>query len=139
MRDLLKQFLDHDISRRELALGLAALGLSAAAVESVVADATADLPRDGIKVEGNGADVLLETFIAADLKYLFGTTATGMSALFDSMTLKPGVQWIMSIAESQATAMAHGYELASGETSAVFVPGVAIRNASHGSNANELR
>jgi thiamine pyrophosphate-dependent acetolactate synthase large subunit-like protein len=122
----LKQFLDHDISRRELALGLAALGLSAAAVDSVVADATADLPRDGIKVEGNGADVLLETFIAADLKYLFGTTATGMSALFDSMTLKPGVEWIMSIAESQATAMAHGYELASGETSAVFVPGVAI-------------
>jgi len=126
MRDLLKQFLDHDISRRELGLGLAALGLSAAAVESVVADASADLPRDGIMVEGNGAEVLLETFLAADLKYLFGTTATGMSALFDAMTVKPGVQWIMSSAESQATAMAHGYELASGETSAVFVPGVAI-------------
>ena len=129
MRDLLKQFLDRDISRRELTLGLTAVGLSAAAVESVVAEAAAEadeLPRDGITVEGTGSEILLQTFIAADLKYLFGTTATGMSALFDAMTLKPGVEWIMSSAESQATAMAHGYELASGETSAVFVPGVAI-------------
>jgi len=49
-----------------------------------------------------------------------------MSSLFDAMTLKPDIDWIMSVAESQATAMAHGYELASGGTAAVFVPGVAI-------------
>ena len=129
MRDLLQKFLDREISRREFSLGLTALGLSAAAVDAVVADAgdsVAPMPRDGVKIEGTGADVLLATFVAADLKYLFGTTATGMSSLFDSMTLKPDVEWIMSAAESQATAMAHGYELASGGTAAVFVPGVAI-------------
>ena len=115
MRDLLQKFLDQEISRREFGLGLTALGLSSAAVQAVVADAdvAADgMPREGVRVEGTGAQVLLETFIAADLKYLFGTTATGMSSLFDAMTLKPDVEWIMSVAESQATAMAHGYELA---------------------------
>jgi thiamine pyrophosphate-dependent acetolactate synthase large subunit-like protein len=129
MRELLQQFLDHEISRRDFGLGLSALGLSAAAVEAVLADAggSADpMPRDGVKVSGTGAQILLETFIAADLKFLFGTTATGMSPLFDAMTLKGDVEWVMSVAESQATAMAHGYELASGGTAAVFVPGVAI-------------
>ena len=66
MRDLLQQFLDHGISRREFGAGLTALGLSTAAVNSVLA-ATADeadvLPRDGIKVEGTGADILVETFL----------------------------------------------------------------------------
>ena len=129
MRELLQQFLDHEISRRDFGLGLSALGLSAAAVEAVLADAGTSaepMPREGIKVKGTGAQILLETFIAADLKYLFGTTATGMSSLFDAMTLKNDVEWVMSAAESQATAMAHGYELASGGTAAVFVPGVAI-------------
>ena len=70
MRDLLQQYLDHEISRREFGLGLAALGLSAAAVEAVLADAGDDggaMPREGIKVEGTGADVLLATFAAAEM------------------------------------------------------------------------
>jgi thiamine pyrophosphate-dependent acetolactate synthase large subunit-like protein len=129
MRDLIKQYLDHDISRREFASGLTSLGLSTAAVASVVttmAKAAEPLPRDGIKFEGTGAEVLWETVLAADTKYVFGTTATGMSPIFDAMTIRPGAEWIMSIAESQATAMAHGYELASGAPGVLFVPGVAI-------------
>jgi thiamine pyrophosphate-dependent acetolactate synthase large subunit-like protein len=129
MRDLVKQFLDHDISRRQFAKGLTSLGLSTAAVHSVVASmaqAAEPLPRDGIKAEGTGAEMLWETLIAADVKYVFGTTATGMSPLFDAMTVKPGPVWIMSIAESQATAMAHGYELASQTPGVLLVPGVAI-------------
>ncbi|NND35770.1 MAG: hypothetical protein HKN81_01430, partial [Gammaproteobacteria bacterium] len=78
MRDLLQKFLDQEISRREFGLGLTALGLSSSAVQAVVADvATEPVPRDGVRIEGTAAQVLLETFIAADLKYLFGTTATG--------------------------------------------------------------
>lgn len=129
MRDLLYKFLDHGISRREFGIGLTALGLGTSAVNSVLAAATderAGLPRDGIKVEGNGADILVETFLAADVRYVFGTTGTGMSPFFDALTKKKGVEWIMSVVESQATAMAHGYELASGTPAVVFVPGVAI-------------
>ena len=129
MRDVLQHFLDHEISRREFGAGLTALGLSTAAASSVLASATDEsdqLPRDGIRVEGNGADILVETFRAADVSYVFGTTGTGMSPFFDSLTTKEGVEWIMSTAESQATAMAHCYELASGTPAVVFVPGVAI-------------
>jgi thiamine pyrophosphate-dependent acetolactate synthase large subunit-like protein len=91
-----------------------------------MAQAAEPLPRDGVKVEGTGAEILWETVRAADTRYVFGTTGTGMSPIFDAMTVRPGADWIMSIAESQATAMAHGYELASGKPGVLFVPGVAI-------------
>lgn len=128
MKDLLKGFLDHDISRREFAKGLTAMGFSGAAATSLIASVAAaePLPRDGVKFEGTGADVMWETLMAADTRYVFGTTATGMSPIFDSMTIRPGAEWIMSVAESQATAMAHGYELASGKPGVLLVPGVAI-------------
>ncbi len=141
MRDLLQQFLDCEISRRQFGVGLTALGLSTSAVSSVLAatdDEASALPRNGIKVEGTGADILVETFLAADIRYVFGTTGTGMSPFFDALAKKDAlaekepqagrhrIEWIMSVAESQATAMAHGYELASGSPSVVFVPGVAI-------------
>ena len=129
MRDLLKQFMDHEISRRDFGKGLTALGLSAGAVSSVVSSMAAAQqppPAEGVRIEGTGAEVLLETLRAAGMRYIFGTTATGMSPLFDALTLNPDTHLILSIAESQATSMAHGYELASGETAALFVPGVAI-------------
>ena len=128
MRDLLKDFLDHDISRREFAKGLTSLGFSGAAANALIASVAAaePLPRDGIKFEGTGAEIMWETLLAANIRYVFGTTATGMSPIFDAMTVKPGAEWIMSVAESQATAMAHGYELASGEPGVLLVPGVAI-------------
>ena len=37
MRQLFKQYVDHEISRRQFTLGLAALGFSAAAADSVAA------------------------------------------------------------------------------------------------------
>ena len=129
MRDLYKRFLDKELSRRDFGRGLTSLGLSAAAANSVVvsmAAAREPLPAEGILVEGTGSDVLLETLRSAGIRYVFGTTATGMSPLFDAMTLKPDTQFILSISESQATSMAHGYELVSGEVGALFVPGVAI-------------
>lgn len=129
MRDLLRKFMDREISRRQFGAGLTALGLGASAVDSVLAaavDEAESIPRDGIKVAGTGADILVEAFRAADVRYVFGTTGTGMSPFFDALTMRGGAEWIMSVAESQATAMAHGYELATGSPAVAFVPGVAI-------------
>jgi benzoylformate decarboxylase len=129
MRDLLKQFVDQEISRRDLARGLAALGFSATAVSSVIssaASARVPPPELGQRVEGTGSEVLLATLQAAGVRNIFGTTATGMSPFFDALALQDETRLILSIAESQATSMAHGYELASGETAVLFVPGVAI-------------
>ncbi len=75
---------------------------------------------------GTGAEVLVETLRAAGVRYVFGTSATGMSAFFDAITVRPDLQMIIALAESQATSMAHGYELATGQTSVLIVPGVAV-------------
>ena len=129
MRGLFKQFVDREISRREFALGLGALGFSTAAVNSMAAalgGIEQPLPAAGISVTGTGAEIFVETLRAAGIRNVFGTTATGMSPFFDAITLRPDIRMILSIAESQATSMAQGFELASLRTSALFVPGVAV-------------
>jgi benzoylformate decarboxylase len=129
MRSLVKRFVDSEISRRDFTLGLAALGFSAAAADSVAATlggVQQPLPAQGVSVKGTGAEIFVETLRAAGIRNIFGTTATGMSPLFDAITLRPDIRMIMSIAESQATSMAHGFELASLQTAALFVPGVAV-------------
>jgi len=129
MRDLLMQFLGREISRRDFGASLAALGLSTSAVNALLSNAaSAELPppAEGVPFTGTGAEVLVETLRAAGVRYIFGTTATGMSALFDALTLRPDPQLILSLAESQATSMAHGYELATNQPSVLVVPGVAV-------------
>ena len=129
MRDLVKQFVDQRLSRRDFGAGLAALGFSAAAVQSVVgalAQASTGKAAAGVRMEGTGSEVMLATLQAGGVRNIFGTTATGMSPFFDALALQSDTRMILSIAESQATSMAHGYELASGETAVLFVPGVAI-------------
>ena len=129
-----KSLLDGAISRRQFGKALAAVGFSAAAAESLgrmVAEADAQtLPRArGSRVEGTGAEILVEALLAAGVEYLFATTATGMTAIFDALALRPQLKFVLTLQEGQATAMAHGYELASGKTAALLVPGVAIPSA----------
>jgi benzoylformate decarboxylase len=129
MRGLFKQFVDHEISRRQFTLGLSALGFSASAVNSMAAalgGIQQPPPAEGISIKGNGAEIFVETLRAAGIRNVFGTTASGMSTFFDAITLRPDIRMIQSIAESQATTMAHGFELASLRASALFVPGVAL-------------
>jgi len=129
MRELIKQYMDAGMSRRDFGRALLAVGLTAAAADSVmaaIADATEPDAAAGVKFTGTGAEVLVEILRAANVQYLFCTTATGMSSLFDALSSRTDVNLILSIAESQATSMAHGYELGSRETAALFLPGVAI-------------
>jgi benzoylformate decarboxylase len=49
-----------------------------------------------------------------------------MSAIFDALATRPDPELILALAESQATSMAHGYELATGRPSVLLVPGVAV-------------
>jgi benzoylformate decarboxylase len=129
MRQLFKRFVDSEISRRDFSLGLAALGFSAAAADALAAElgaAAVPPPAAGVSVKGTGAEIFVETLRAAGVRNVFGTTATGMSPFFDAITLRPDIRMILSVAESQATSMAQGFELASLKTAALFVPGVAV-------------
>lgn len=129
MQDLFRRFLDAELSRRDLGRALAAVGLSAAAAEALVGSlaSAAEPPAEaGVPFTGTGAELLVETLRAAGIRYLFGTTATGMSAIFDALATRPDPELILALAESQATSMAHGYELATGRPSVLLVPGVAV-------------
>ena len=132
MRSLFKKYFDHKISRRDFGTKLLALGFSQIAVNSFLgaaAEAREPLPDMGVKMSGTGADILAATLRAAGVDYIFGTSATGMSPFFDALTVNNDMQFISSIAESQATSMAHGYELVTGKTAVLFIPGVAIPSA----------
>jgi benzoylformate decarboxylase len=129
MRDLVKQYVDQAITRRQFTLGLTSLGFSAAAAEALAATlggVQQPLPAVGVNVTGTGAEIFVETLRAAGIRNVFGTTASGMSTFFDAITARPDIRMIQAIAESQATTMAHGFELASRQPSALFVPGVAL-------------
>lgn len=134
MENPVRAFLDNKLSRRELTRLLLAAGLSTVAARSMVAlagEARVESLRktEGTEYTGTGAQILLETLLAADVDYLFTTTATGMTSLFDAITLRPDLKIVLALQEGQATSMAHGYELATGRTAAVLVPGVGIPNA----------
>ncbi len=129
-----KSFLDGAISRRQFGKALAAIGFSAAAAESLIrmvseADAQTLPAERGNSVEGTGAEILVEALLAAGVEYLFATTATGMTAIFDALASRPQLKFLLTLQEGQATAMAHGYELASGRTAVLLVPGVAVPSA----------
>ncbi|MEZ5564989.1 MAG: hypothetical protein R3F24_05500 [Gammaproteobacteria bacterium] len=100
MRDLLMGFLGREISRRDFGAGLAALGLSSTAISALVASAAEarEPPAEGVEFTGTGAEVLVETLRAAGVRYIFGTTSTGMSAFFDALTMRPDPQMILALA-----------------------------------------
>jgi hypothetical protein len=61
MKELVKKFLDKEISRRSFVKGMVALGFTTRAIDSVitsVAYAETEVPSEGRSFEGTGAEVL---------------------------------------------------------------------------------
>ncbi len=82
MRELFKKYLEQGLSRRDFTNRMLGLGFSQIAVNSFLAsavEAREPIAENGKYIIGNGADILAETLMAADVDYIFGTSATGMS------------------------------------------------------------
>ncbi len=84
VKSLLKQFVDHGLSRRRFLNRLAALGMATGAARSLAADFSAFLkqPNDdkpevlpswARKVTGTGGKLVVEQLKAAGCKYIFTT------------------------------------------------------------------
>lgn len=131
MKELTKKFLDRELSRREFAMGIAALGFSGAAVESVVAAVAADggLTRSGMPFSGTGGEALAETLLAAGAEYIFDTNSTGQASFYDALMSRPELKMIVALQEGQAVSMAHGYELASGRPGFLMLPSIGMPNS----------
>ncbi|NND54540.1 MAG: thiamine pyrophosphate-binding protein [Gammaproteobacteria bacterium] len=131
MRDLIKQLLDNDMSRREFGQRMLALGFSAAAAQSVVAsvaNAGEHSVSEAFEFTGNGGEIIAELLQAAGVDYVFDANSTGQASFYDAVGQRPALNLIIALQEGQATAMAHGYELASGRTAALFMPSIGMPN-----------
>lgn len=119
MRHLAQQFLDKRLSRRDLARELGAIGLTAAAAQSIVQSLEAaeqageGLPVPGSQeLEGSGGFLVMEQAKAAGSEYLFTNPGSFEVGLFDAQ-ITSGVPLIMGLHEGIVVAMADGYHRAS--------------------------
>ncbi len=101
MKELIKQYLDHGLSRRQLISGLSALGMSARRRQGSGAKSRADGPGRAPaaaaaatgairEVEGNGGALFVEQLKAAGVEYIFFNPSTGDHPIFDALVDVPG-------------------------------------------------
>jgi thiamine pyrophosphate-dependent acetolactate synthase large subunit-like protein len=141
MKDLIKQYLDQGMSRRQLVSGLSALGMSTVAAKAMAqnlapaaagqtaAPATSAAPAAIREVEGNGGQLFVEQLKAAGVEYIFFNPSTGDHPIFDALVDVPEIKLIKGIQEGAVAAMADGYARASGKTGVVVVANIGLPNA----------
>ena len=119
MQQLIQRFLNKELTRRGLSRKLAALGLTAAAAQSLIesldatesADTSLALPPSK-QVTGSGGKLVMEQAKAAGSEYLFTNPGSFEVGLFDAQVTS-GVPLIMGLHEGIVVAMADGYHRAS--------------------------
>ncbi|HEY7661651.1 MAG TPA: thiamine pyrophosphate-binding protein [Xanthobacteraceae bacterium] len=135
MKDLIKQYLDHGMSRRGLMTGLSALGMSAAATRAVAQSLEtfgqgAGPPASAVRqMKGTGGALFVQQLKAAGVEYIFFNPSTGDYPIFDALVDEPGIHLIKGIQEGAVVAMADGYARASGKTGVVIVANIGLPNA----------
>jgi len=138
VKQLIKQYIDKGLSRRQLVSGLSAFGMSTVAAKAV-AQNLAPLGQGGAKaaaapaairtVEGNGGKLFVEQLKAAGVEYIFFNPSTGDHPIFDALVDVPEIKLIKGVQEGAVVAMADGYARASGRTGVVVVANIGLPNA----------
>jgi benzoylformate decarboxylase len=141
MKELIKQYLDQELSRRQLVSGLSAIGMSTVAAKAVAQNLApfdqsagqgtnvAAAPTAIREVEGNGGKLFVEQLKSAGVEYIFFNPSTGDHPIFDALVDIPEIKLIKGIQEGAVTAMADGYARASGRTGVVVVANIGLPNA----------
>ncbi|HEY2136814.1 MAG TPA: thiamine pyrophosphate-binding protein, partial [Xanthobacteraceae bacterium] len=134
MKELIKQYLDNGLSRRQLMAGLSGLGVSAVAskamAQSLAPYAKATAPATAMReMQGTGGALFVAQLKAAGVEYVFFNPSTGDYPIFDALVDEPGIQLIKGIHEGAVVAMADGYARASGKVGVAIVANVGLPNA----------
>jgi benzoylformate decarboxylase len=135
MKDLIRQYLDHGLSRRQLMSGLSAIGLSAGATKAVAqsletfGQGGAPAPTAVREVTGTGGALFVQQLKAAGVEYIFFNPSTGDYPIFDALVDEPSITLIKGVQEGAVVAMADGYARASGKTGLVIVANIGLPNA----------
>ena len=131
MKELVRQLVDNELSRRDFGTAMLALGFSTAASNSLadsIASAAEGEEPNNYEFTGNGGEIIAECLIAAGVEYIFDVNSTGQTTFYDAVGQRPELKLIVGLQEGQATSMAHGYELASGKVAALFMPSIGMPN-----------
>jgi thiamine pyrophosphate-dependent acetolactate synthase large subunit-like protein len=135
MKELIKQYLDNGLSRRQLMSGLSALGMSTIAAKSVAQSletfgqggtAPASAMRE---MKGTGGALFVQQLKAAGVEHIFFNPSTGDYPIFDALVDEPAIHLIKGIHEGAVVAMADGYARVSGKTGVVIVANIGLPNA----------
>src|SRR5882724_4376324 len=136
MKDLIKQYLDNGMSRRQLMTGLSALGMSSVAAKSVAQSletfgqgAATPPPAAMRQMKGTGGALFVQQMKSAGVQHIFFNPSTGDYPIFDALVDEPGIQLIKGVQEGAVVAMADGYARASGKTGVVIVANIGLPNA----------
>jgi thiamine pyrophosphate-dependent acetolactate synthase large subunit-like protein len=135
MKDLIKQYLDNGLSRRDLMTGLSAIGMSAAATKAV-AQSLETFGQGGVtppaamrEASGTGGNLFVQQLKASGVEYIFFNPSTGDYPIFDALVDEPSITLIKGVQEGAVVAMADGYARASGKTGVVIVANIGLPNA----------
>src|SRR5215471_21633518 len=84
MKELIRQYLDDGLSRRQLMTGLSALGMSSVAANALAQSlAPTAAPRNAMReVQGTGGALFVAQLKAAGVKYVFFNPSTGDYPIF---------------------------------------------------------
>jgi thiamine pyrophosphate-dependent acetolactate synthase large subunit-like protein len=138
MKDLVKQYLDHGISRRQLMSGLSAFGLSTVAAKAMAQSlaplgeqmAAAEAASGAVReVNGTGGALFVQQLKAAGVEYIFFNPSTGDSPIFDALVDEPNIHIIKGVQEGAVIAMADGYARATGKPGVAIVANIGLPNA----------
>src|SRR6266513_5377016 len=132
MKDLIKQYLDHGISRRQFLSSLSMLGMSTIAAKTMAqsltpfaASAQAGAARAAMReMTGSGGTLFVQQLKAAGVEFIFFNPSTGDAPIYDAMVDEPGIQLIKGVQEGAVAAMADGYARLSGKPGIVIVANV---------------
>jgi benzoylformate decarboxylase len=134
MKDLVRQFMDTGISRRQLVAGLTATGLGAVNARAVAKslDEPIGLAAGGAaarEVRGSGGELFVQQLKAAGVEFIFFNPGTYDSPIFDALVDEPSIQVIKGVHEGAVVAMADGYARISGKVGVIVVAQVGLPNA----------
>ena len=123
MKDLIKQYLDHGVSRRNFLTALGGVGLSAAAADAMansLAPFVEQAQTDGTppwmrQMRGTGGALLVAQLKAAGVRHLFCNPSAAVGPFFDALVDEPDMHVIKALEEGALGAMADGYAKASGK------------------------
>lgn len=124
MKDLIKQYLDRGMSRRNFLTALGSLGMTSAAA-SAMASSLAPFQSQGAgaaaapswmrQMRGTGGALLVAQLKAAGVRHLFCNPSAAVGPFFDALVDERDMHVIKALEEGALGAMADGYAKASGK------------------------